>query len=74
MFGPTNYLPGSPEKVELLQARYEAGLGLWHPEDRKDNGDVNHAGSGSHLDGLDATKGFHKQRYSLHICPTLQRG
>ncbi len=31
--GPTSALPGTLEKVEVLAARAESGLGLWHPED-----------------------------------------
>lgn len=32
---PTHALPGSPEKVEVLCARVEAGLALWHPADER---------------------------------------
>lgn len=31
---PTNAMPGSLEKVEILARRYLAGQQLWHPEDR----------------------------------------
>lgn len=30
---PTSAKPGSPEKLEVLIARYAANLPLWHPED-----------------------------------------
>ena len=60
----TNYLPGSPEKVLLLQERYAAGLDMWHPDDRQDNGDVNHRGT---------TAIDHKHQYPLHICSISQR-
>ena len=37
---PTNVLPGSREKVEVLILRYEHGLPLWHPEDMQEVGVV----------------------------------
>ena len=30
---PTNALPGTPEKVAILQERARLGLSLWHPLD-----------------------------------------
>lgn len=30
---PTNALPGTPEKVAVLEARAAAGEQMWHPED-----------------------------------------
>jgi hypothetical protein len=30
---PTNALPGTVEKLDVLCARYEAGELLWHPDD-----------------------------------------
>ncbi len=30
---PTGAMPGSPEKVEVLQQRALSGQALWHPED-----------------------------------------
>lgn len=30
---PTDYLPGSREKVETLAARVESGVDLFHPDD-----------------------------------------
>lgn len=33
---PTWSLPGSEGKVEVLRRRIEAGLPLWHPQDRRD--------------------------------------
>jgi hypothetical protein len=30
---PTEAMPGTPEKVAVLEARAAAGLSLWHPED-----------------------------------------
>jgi hypothetical protein len=30
---PTPYLPGTPEKVAVLEARAEDGEELWHPDD-----------------------------------------
>jgi hypothetical protein len=30
---PTNALPGSPEKVDILERRARMGLSLWHPND-----------------------------------------
>lgn len=30
---PTQALPGSPEKVEVLAERARLGLSLWHPQD-----------------------------------------
>lgn len=33
---PTDSLPGSLTKVEILRRRNEAGLPLWHPQDRRD--------------------------------------
>lgn len=30
---PTFLIPGSPEKIELLAARYAAGVKLWHDDD-----------------------------------------
>lgn len=30
---PTDYLPGTPEKLEILKARELAGEALWHPLD-----------------------------------------
>jgi hypothetical protein len=31
--GPTSALPGSPEKVAILQQRASRGEALWHPQD-----------------------------------------
>ncbi len=33
-FAPTQAMPGSAEKIEVLAARIKAGLPLWHEEDR----------------------------------------
>jgi hypothetical protein len=30
---PTNALPGSPEKVAIMERRARLGLALWHPKD-----------------------------------------
>lgn len=30
---PTETLPGTPEKVAVLRARYRSGFDLWHPAD-----------------------------------------
>lgn len=30
---PTDAMPGSPEKVEILRARVQSKLSLWHPND-----------------------------------------
>jgi len=30
---PTNALPGSPEKIQVLTQRLEHGFDLWHPND-----------------------------------------
>jgi len=35
-FAPTDALPGSQEKVEILRKRAEQGMPLWHPSDRVD--------------------------------------
>lgn len=32
---PTDAIPGSPEKVRVLEARYLAGESLWHPLDAR---------------------------------------
>ena len=34
---PTNASPGSDEKVEMLAARYAAGMPLWHANDCSDH-------------------------------------
>lgn len=34
-FRATNAEPGSAEKLEILARRIQAGLPLWHPEDRQ---------------------------------------
>jgi hypothetical protein len=31
---PTDALPGTPEKLDVLRERYERGHCLWHPADR----------------------------------------
>jgi hypothetical protein len=31
--GPTSALPGSPEKVAILEQRASRGEALWHPQD-----------------------------------------
>ena len=69
----TNHLPGSSEKVLLLQARYAAGLDMWHPDDRQDNGNVDHSGSGCHREGRTEAPRYSKHRYPLHISSTSQR-
>ncbi len=33
-FRATDAIPGSPEKLEILARRIQAGLPLWHPDDR----------------------------------------
>jgi len=35
---PTDAKPGSDDKVDMLAARYAAGLPLWHDKDRYDHG------------------------------------
>lgn len=35
-FDCTAAIPGSPEKIDILAARAELGLPLWHDEDRQD--------------------------------------
>ncbi len=35
-FEPTDAPAGSPEKIEVLRKRVEAGLHLWHAKDRVD--------------------------------------
>lgn len=35
---PTEAKPGSDDKVNMLAARYAAGLPLWHDSDRYDHG------------------------------------
>jgi hypothetical protein len=35
-FEPTDFAPGSPEKLDLIFRRYDASLPLWHPDDRND--------------------------------------
>ncbi len=37
-FGPTDAIPGSREKLEILVRRSRLGLPLWHPEDRHAEG------------------------------------
>jgi hypothetical protein len=32
---PTTALPGSPEKIAILQQRAAQGLELWHPDDER---------------------------------------
>ncbi|HEY3963562.1 MAG TPA: hypothetical protein VGM05_03330 [Planctomycetaceae bacterium] len=34
----TKAKPGTDEKVEMLSARYAAGVALWHDRDRDDHG------------------------------------
>ncbi|WP_233200313.1 hypothetical protein [Blastopirellula marina] len=34
-FDSTNALPGTSEKLDILAARLEKGLPLWHPSDRR---------------------------------------
>ena len=34
-FDSTRALPGSGEKLDVLAARLEQGLPLWHPKDRR---------------------------------------
>lgn len=33
---PTDAIPGSRQKLDILAERLESGLPLWHPEDRRD--------------------------------------
>ena len=33
-YSPTQALPGTHEKLDILSARVSQGLPLWHPEDR----------------------------------------
>ncbi len=32
----TDAMPGTPEKLEILAERVQAGLPLWHPRDRSE--------------------------------------
>ena len=34
-FDSTQALPGTDEKLDVLAERIQAGLPLWHPEDRR---------------------------------------
>jgi hypothetical protein len=36
VFSSTAAIPGSPEKIDILAARAELGLPLWHDQDRQD--------------------------------------
>lgn len=38
---PTDALPGSEEKVRVLEQRAAAGVVLWHPDDAKAVGETN---------------------------------
>ena len=38
ILGPTGAKPGSEDKVQMLTARYAAGMPLWHEEDCYDHG------------------------------------
>jgi len=31
---PTNFLPGSGQKIDCLRSRFERGEPLWHPQDQ----------------------------------------
>lgn len=35
LFAPTDALPGTEEKIEVLCERIRLGLPLWHPSDRQ---------------------------------------
>ena len=35
-FDATRAMPGTNDKLEILAARLERGLPLWHPADRRD--------------------------------------
>lgn len=39
---PTDALPGSPEKIEVLRARVAAGEELWHPKDPRSKNGIKH--------------------------------
>lgn len=43
-FHPTEAKPGSEDKVQMLAARYAAGLPLWHDSDCYDHGPENQDG------------------------------
>lgn len=38
---PTAAGPGTAAKLEIFQARFEEGVGLWHPDDAKDRSVTN---------------------------------
>jgi len=40
LYDPTEALPGSHEKLDILAERVEQGLPLWHPSDRLDREDL----------------------------------
>jgi hypothetical protein len=42
IFQPTEALPGTNEKLEVMASRVRLGLPLWHPDDRRtfDRSDV----------------------------------
>ena len=42
-YSATGALPGSNEKIDMLAARAQDGLPLWHPEDRQSYDDSEEA-------------------------------
>jgi hypothetical protein len=53
-FHPTEAKPGSEDKVQMLAARYAAGLPLWHDSDCYDHGpDAQNAEDEDELDLMD---------------------
>jgi hypothetical protein len=45
---PTNALPGTPEKVVVLELRAKLRQQLWHPDDAKLETAFEHEGCGAH--------------------------
>ena len=43
-FDPTQAVPGTSEKLQVLAARIRAGLPLWHDDDRMDHESVSDRG------------------------------
>ena len=51
---PTDEVPGTKGKLDVLVARAQAGVSLWHPDDATDYEDASHSNRAKNMQSIPA--------------------